>query len=54
VLLVDCDAHQGNGVQRDKQYFKDTDLCILDMYNARAFPLDQPAKEAIDIKVRGA
>ncbi|MEW5316551.1 MAG: hypothetical protein WDW38_007918 [Sanguina aurantia] len=42
---------QGNGVQRDKLFFGDTDLFIVDMYNGRAFPRDERAKAAIDVDV---
>jgi hypothetical protein len=38
VLVVDLDAHQGNGVERDKLHFQDTDLFIVDAYNCRCFP----------------
>lgn len=38
VLLIDLDAHQGNGVARDKLALRDDDLAILDMYNAAVFP----------------
>jgi hypothetical protein len=33
VLYVDLDAHQGNGVERDKLHFHDKDLFIIDAYN---------------------
>ncbi len=39
VLYIDLDAHQGNGVERDKIKHQDTDLFILDVYNAGAFPM---------------
>ncbi|MEW5306613.1 MAG: hypothetical protein WDW36_009067 [Sanguina aurantia] len=51
VMLIDLDAHQGNGVQRDKLFFGDGDLFIVDMYNGRAFPRDERAKAAIDVNV---
>lgn len=51
VLYVDLDAHQGNGVARDKLTFKDEHLFILDMYNSRIFPRDFEAKPAIDVNV---
>eukprot|EP00798_Chlamydomonas_sp_ICE-L_P028291 gene28291-31399_t len=50
VLYIDLDAHQGNGVARDKMYFKDDDLYILDAYNARVFPKDDELKEGINYK----
>jgi hypothetical protein len=33
VLYIDLDAHQGNGVERDKLHFDDKDVFILDAYN---------------------
>ncbi|KAG2455039.1 hypothetical protein HYH02_000864 [Chlamydomonas schloesseri] len=51
VLVIDLDAHQGNGVEHDKLTLGDTQLFILDMYNAGVFPRDDEAKAAIDIKV---
>ncbi|KAJ9524459.1 hypothetical protein QJQ45_019579 [Haematococcus lacustris] len=52
VLYIDLDAHQGNGIGRDKLHFKDNDLFILDMYNGRVFPQDDTARPAIDIDVQ--
>ncbi|GFR45540.1 hypothetical protein Agub_g6933 [Astrephomene gubernaculifera] len=49
VLLVDLDAHQGNGVERDKLSLPLPDFHILDAYNALIFPRDETAKAAIDI-----
>lgn len=51
VLYIDLDAHQGNGVERDKLTHQDKDLLILDVYNAGVYPLDHDAKAAIDINV---
>ncbi|GBF94944.1 hypothetical protein Rsub_07445 [Raphidocelis subcapitata] len=51
VLLVDLDAHQGNGVQRDKLRFSDRDLFVVDAFNGAVFPLDGAAKAGIDVKV---
>ncbi|GLI64246.1 hypothetical protein VaNZ11_007445, partial [Volvox africanus] len=51
VLFIDMDAHQGNGVERDKLQLPVEDLHIIDFYNARIFPLDDEAKPAIDIAV---
>ncbi len=53
VLIVDLDAHQGNGVERDKLAAADGDLFIVDAYNCAAFPRDTTAKAAIDVRVRG-
>lgn len=44
-MIVDLDAHQGNGHERD---FKNVDsVYILDMYNALIYPRDQEAKLSI-------
>ncbi|EDW13938.1 histone deacetylase 11 [Drosophila mojavensis] len=44
-MIVDLDAHQGNGHERD---FKDTEtVYILDMYNAYIYPKDNEAKLSI-------
>eukprot|EP01025_Chloroclados_australasicus_P037545 TRINITY_DN3833_c3_g1_i4.p2 TRINITY_DN3833_c3_g1~~TRINITY_DN3833_c3_g1_i4.p2 ORF type:complete len:227 (-),score=25.73 TRINITY_DN3833_c3_g1_i4:562-1242(-) len=51
VMIIDCDVHQGNGLERDKVYFKDENLFILDAYNAMIWPGDYEAKQAIDIAV---
>lgn len=50
-MVFDTDAHQGNGVGRDKLHFKDGDMFILDVYNCRTYPEDSEAKAGIDIKV---
>jgi histone deacetylase 11 len=50
-MVIDTDAHQGNGVARDKLHFKDSDLFILDAYNCRNYPMDEPAKAGIDVRV---
>ena len=36
VMVVDTDAHQGNGYARDKLQWNDHDLFIVDLYNAGA------------------
>ena len=51
VLYIDLDAHQGNGVERDKLTHADSDLFIIDVYNATTFPADREAEAAIDIDV---
>eukprot|EP00879_Flechtneria_rotunda_P007198 GHRR01007553.1.p1 GENE.GHRR01007553.1~~GHRR01007553.1.p1 ORF type:complete len:311 (+),score=89.80 GHRR01007553.1:220-1152(+) len=51
VMVIDLDVHQGNGVQLDKLHFHDSDLFIVDMYNAYTFPMDTEAKAAINVKV---
>lgn len=49
VMIIDLDAHQGNGYQRD--FKKDDRIFILDVYNRDIYPQDKRAKEAIDVKV---
>ncbi|KAH8358437.1 hypothetical protein KR093_000262 [Drosophila rubida] len=45
VMIIDLDAHQGNGHERD---FKNVDsVYILDMYNAYIYPRDHDAKLSI-------
>ena len=52
VMIIDLDAHQGNGHQRD--HIKDDSVFIVDAYNHGIYPGDTHAKEAIsrDIPVR--
>ncbi|XP_049300844.1 histone deacetylase 11 [Anopheles funestus] len=45
ILIVDLDAHQGNGYERD--LMNDSGVFILDMYNYRIYPRDHTAKLAI-------
>lgn len=47
VLVIDLDANQGNGVQRDKLVLGDR-LVIADIYNPLVFPKDEYAKQFID------
>lgn len=51
VLVIDLDAHQGNGYQRDKMHFKDEDLVVLDIFNCQKFPKDGEAEQAIDVSI---
>lgn len=44
-MIIDLDAHQGNGHERD--FLNDKNVYILDMYNYRIYPRDNPAKLAI-------
>lgn len=53
ILVVDCDAHQGNGYARDKLdgVFNRAGIesvYILDLYNAWIYPGDHHAAQAID------
>ncbi|XP_055389066.1 histone deacetylase 11 [Condylostylus longicornis] len=45
VMIIDLDAHQGNGHERD--FINNANIYILDMYNAAIYPRDHPAKLAI-------
>ena len=42
VMIVDLDAHQGNGHERD--FLDDERVYIMDMYNKWIYPNDGPAK----------
>ncbi|KAI2803118.1 Histone deacetylase 11 [Blomia tropicalis] len=53
-LIVDCDAHQGNGYARDVLLMNKEEkkhIYILDLYNARIYPRDEAAKTIIDREV---
>ncbi|XP_049530787.1 histone deacetylase 11 [Anopheles darlingi] len=45
ILIIDLDAHQGNGYARD--LMGDASVYILDMYNYQIYPRDHQAKLAI-------
>lgn len=49
VMIIDLDAHQGNGYGRD--FIGDDDVYIFDVYNSEIFPQDEEAKVAIRRKV---
>ncbi|XP_074572007.1 histone deacetylase 2 [Curcuma longa] len=49
VMIIDLDAHQGNGHEID--FSNDRRVYILDMYNAGIYPFDYEAKRYIDHKV---
>uniref|UniRef100_A0A0N4Z4Q0 Histone deacetylase 11 n=1 Tax=Parastrongyloides trichosuri TaxID=131310 RepID=A0A0N4Z4Q0_PARTI len=49
-LIVDCDAHQGNGHERD--FKTDNRVYILDVFNHEIYPHDFEAKDRIDRDVR--
>ncbi|CAF1155745.1 unnamed protein product [Didymodactylos carnosus] len=49
VMIVDLDAHQGNGHERD--FMTNENVFIIDMYNSRIYPHDESAKKAIDLKI---
>lgn len=44
-MIVDLDAHQGNGYQRD--LMDDPDIFIIDFYHHGIEPQDIPARKAI-------
>eukprot|EP00830_Metopus_es_P017588 TRINITY_DN5824_c0_g1_i1.p1 TRINITY_DN5824_c0_g1~~TRINITY_DN5824_c0_g1_i1.p1 ORF type:complete len:359 (+),score=56.82 TRINITY_DN5824_c0_g1_i1:699-1775(+) len=41
VMIIDCDAHQGNGYERD--FMDDNDVYILDVYHHHIYPGDDYA-----------
>ncbi|XP_020089514.1 histone deacetylase 2 [Ananas comosus] len=49
VMIIDLDAHQGNGHETD--FANDGRVYILDMYNAGIYPFDYEAKRYIDQKI---
>jgi histone deacetylase 11 len=38
VMVIDCDAHQGNGYERD--FIRDNGVYIVDFYNHKIYPED--------------
>lgn len=44
-MIIDLDAHQGNGHERDA--LNDPDIYIIDAYNHGIYPNDVEAKDAI-------
>jgi len=54
ILIVDCDAHQGNGYARDVLRMTDQEkenVYILDLFNPRIYPRDETAKAVINREV---
>ncbi|KAF6175343.1 hypothetical protein GIB67_021848 [Kingdonia uniflora] len=49
VMIIDLDAHQGNGYERD--FSDDRRVFILDVYNPDIYPYDFEARRFIDHKV---
>ncbi len=49
VLIIDLDAHQGNGLERI--FLQDDSVHILDMYNQNIYPQDWWAKDGIDYNI---
>ncbi|KAL5558771.1 hypothetical protein UlMin_034982 [Ulmus minor] len=52
VMIIDLDAHQGNGHERD--FANDGRVYILDMFNPGIYPFDYEARRYIDQKVEVA
>ncbi|XP_064605024.1 histone deacetylase 11-like isoform X2 [Liolophura sinensis] len=48
-MIIDLDAHQGNGHERD--FMKDENVYIMDVYNRNIYPHDGFAKRAIRRRV---
>uniref|UniRef100_A0A803R701 Histone deacetylase domain-containing protein n=1 Tax=Cannabis sativa TaxID=3483 RepID=A0A803R701_CANSA len=48
-MIIDLDAHQGNGHETD--FSNDSRVYILDMFNPGIYPLDYEARRYIDQKV---
>lgn len=49
VLVLDLDAHQGNGYERD--FLERDDVVVMDVYNPLIYPGDQKAKSKKGIKL---
>ncbi|KAL6888910.1 hypothetical protein ACP4OV_009936 [Aristida adscensionis] len=49
VMIIDLDAHQGNGHEKD--FSSDGRVYTLDIYNSGIYPFDYVAKQYIDQKV---
>ncbi|MFL9458102.1 histone deacetylase [Tolypothrix bouteillei VB521301_2] len=49
VLVIDLDAHQGNGIARI--FYKDESVFILDMYNEDIYPQDSWARKRINANI---
>lgn len=48
-MIIDLDAHQGNGHERD--FMQDPDVLIIDAYNPDVYPYDFPARKAITVDI---
>jgi len=49
VMIIDLDAHQGNGHERD--FMQDPNVLIIDAYNPNIYPYDFPARKAITVDI---
>jgi histone deacetylase 11 len=52
IVVVDLDAHQGNGHERDQLAGDGGDVYIVDVYNADAYPHDDAARAGIAVERR--
>ena len=50
IMVVDLDAHQGNGHERDHK--NDPNIFTLDAYNHGIYPGDRYAREGIDCDMK--
>ena len=48
-MIVDLDAHQGNGYESD--FINEENVCIVDFYNHEIYPHDAIAQQAIQVDV---
>ncbi|CAD6193891.1 unnamed protein product [Caenorhabditis auriculariae] len=46
VLILDVDAHQGNGYEQD--FAEDSEVYIIDVFNPNVYPRDRPARQFIN------
>ena len=49
ILIIDLDAHQGNGLERI--FCQDKNVLFFDMYNQDIYPNDRKAQERIDFNI---
>lgn len=51
VMIIDLDAHQGDGHEKEKINNEDEDLYIIDAYHEGIFPNDRYSEKAIDCPI---
>ena len=49
IMIIDLDAHQGNGHERD--FMRDIDVHIVDAFNPYIYPGDEYAENAIKTRI---
>jgi histone deacetylase 11 len=49
IIIIDLDAHQGNGLERI--FYEDKNVYFLDMYNQNTYPNDEWAKQRINYNI---